>query len=169
MNKPFSSFNTMRILSILFMSSLLFSACKTSQDPIEAPIDSHISNAPNYRDTIVETATTLEVGKACAVYFMPTAAQWEALKLEVGEEDFYTITDDYSWYLAESRTYLEEKGIAIREITPKKVRFHYSDGKIFEVNPPDSINWNVILFDGKVKTAEGTTVDISTTYESLFR
>jgi len=159
----------MRFTSFILIAGLLFGACQTSKDPIETPIESTISNGPNYRDTIVETDSTLEVGKACAVYFSPTPAQWEALKLEVGEDDFYTITDDYSWYLAESRAYLEEKGIAIREIAPKKVRFHFSDGSMHEMNPPDSINWNVILYDGKIKTAEGTTVDISSTYESLFR
>lgn len=159
----------MRTISFILVVGILFGACQTSKDPIQAPVDSHGSTAPTYRDTIVETESTLEVGKACAVYFSPTPAQWEALKQEVGEEDFYTITDDYGWYLAESRTYLEEKGIALREIAPKKVRFHFSDGSIREVNPPDSINWNVILYDGIVKTVEGTTVDISATYESLFR
>lgn len=159
----------MRISSFIFVTGILFAACQTSKETIQAPADDRITNSPNYRDTIVETDSTLEVGKACAIFFTPTTTQWEALKREVGEDDFYTITDDYGWYLAESRTYLEEKGIAIREITPKKIRFHLYDGSLRVINPPDSINWNVLLYDGKLKIVEGSTVTISETYESLFR
>lgn len=149
------------------LAGLLFIACESEKDAMTTKTIT--TAAINYRDTIIETDSTLEIGKACAVYFAPTDAQLDIMKREVGEDDFYTIMDDYAWYQAESSTFLEDKKLTIVQAEKKKIRIHQTDGQLREYSPADtSITWNIVLFDGKKTVAQSPAIGIEDTYKKLF-
>lgn len=150
-----------------FVIALLLVSCESEKDVLNTKTVA--SSVVNYRDTIIETDSTLEIGKACAVYFTPTDAELETMKREVGEADFYTIMDDYAWYQAESSTFLEEKKLPVIQAETKKIRFHQTDGELSEYSPKDtSITWNIVLFDGKKTVTQSAAIGIEDAYRKLF-
>lgn len=80
-------------MDLLFMS--IRKSFSVSRDNTIAVID-------RFRDTVLATDSTAEIGKACAVYFLPTNEQMSRLRDKVGEENFYIIADDYAWYQAQA-------------------------------------------------------------------
>jgi hypothetical protein len=124
----------------------------------------------SYRDTIVETDSTFEIGKACAVFFSPSDAELERLKKEIGEEDYFITMDDYMWYFSESSTFLEEKGLKTITTSEKSVHVHLLNGSIKTFYPGDTtIGWSPLLFDGKNTIKKTDLVNIQPDYDALFK
>jgi hypothetical protein len=156
-----------RALCALLLTGLILFSCQ-SEKTLSVKPGNTVTIVSNYRDTIVETDSTAEIGKACAVYFLPTNEQMTQLKDKVGEEDFYAIADDYAWYQAQSYTYLEEKGLTIVQAGNRKMRFHLSDGSLREYSPTDTANTlKVLLYDGKKQFIQTHSIDIENAYKKL--
>jgi len=158
----------MRLLKYaIVLTGLILFSCQSGKTVSTKPANTAVA-VLNYRDTIIETDSTVEIGKACAVYFMPTNQQMADLKDKVGEEDFYIIADDYAWYQAQSYTFLEEKGMSIVQAGERKVHFHLSDGSLREYSPTDTTNTlKVLLYNGKKQFLQTPSIDIESTYKKL--
>ncbi len=168
----------MRILVPFSALLLLIVACNTtkesntavSEPPIEVREEPVKEVTANYRDTIMETDSTFEIGKACGVFFTPSDAQLQRLREEIGEDDFFTVMDDYGWYFAESTTYLEDHGIRTIMTSEKSARFHLLDGTVKTFHVSDSApDWSPVLFNGKNTVQRIDLVNITAGYEAVFR
>lgn len=164
----------MRLLITSFsLLSLLIVACtatKESNTGIEPKIEIPKETVINYRDTIIETDSTFEIGKACGVFFTPSDAELERLKEEIGEEDFFTVMDDYGWYFSESTTFLEDKGIKTITTSEKNVRFHLLNGSVKTFYAGDTtLGWSPLLFDGNNTVQKTDLVNIQPGYEAVFK
>lgn len=159
-------------LSTFIIVLLLFTAACTApkKEPTVSENNVPVEEQVSYRDTIIETDSTFEIGKACAVFFKPSDAELKRLKKEIGEEDFFITMDDYMWYFAESTTFLEEKGLKIMTTSEKTVHVHLLNGTVKTFYPGDStIGWSPLLYDGKNTVRKAEIVNIKAGYEAVFR
>ncbi|MES2556724.1 MAG: hypothetical protein V4604_11270 [Bacteroidota bacterium] len=164
----------MRLIASLSFFLLLVVACTTTRESSNSSIESEIEvrqeRVLSYRDTIIETDSTFEIGKACGVFFTPSDAELLRLKEEIGEEDFFAVMDDYGWYFSESNSFLKDKGIQTIMTSEKDVRFHLLNGSIKTFHPVDTtIDWSPLLFDGKNTIEKIDLVNIKAGYESVFK
>jgi hypothetical protein len=163
----------MRLLIIGSISLLLTAACTTTKESntvVETKIEVPKEQSVRYRDTIIETDSTFEIGKACGVFFTPSDAELDRMKKEIGEEDFFTVMDDYGWYFSESTTFLKDKGIKTITTSEKSVRFHLLNGNIKTFHAGDTaIDWSPLLFDGKNTIQKTDLVNIQPGYEAVFK
>ncbi|ASS50653.1 MAG: hypothetical protein A3D31_13910 [Candidatus Fluviicola riflensis] len=149
-------------------------ACTTPKESTNSSIEPEVEvrkeKVLTYRDTIIETDSTFEIGKACGVFFTPSDAELQRLKNEIGEEDFFTVMDDYGWYFSESTTFLEDRGVKTIMTTEKDVRFHLLNGSVKTFHPVDTaIDWSPILYDGKNTIDKIDLVNIKAGYEAVFK
>lgn len=156
--------------SLLLVLTVACTTTKESNTVVETKIEVPKEPALSYRDTIIETDSTFEIAKACGVFFTPTDAELERMKKEIGEEDFFTVMDDYGWYFSESTTFLKDKGIKTITTSEKSVRFHLLNGSVKTFHPGDTaIDWSPLLFDGKNTIQKTDLVNIQPGYEAVFK
>lgn len=162
----------MRLIFPFLFLLLFVVACTTTKESnsIESEIVVRKEPVVSYRDTIVETDSTFEIGKACGVFFTPSDDELKRLKEEIGEEDFFTVMDDYGWYFSESTTFLEDKGLKTITTSDKNVRFHLLNGSVKTFYAADTtLGWSPLLFDGKNTVQKTDLVNIQPSYEAVFK
>lgn len=162
----------MRLIFPFLSLLLLVVACTATKESNSIESETVVRKEPvmNYRDTIVETDSTFEIGKACGVFFTPSDDELKRLKEEIGEEDFFTVMDDYGWYFSESTTFLQDKGIKTITTSEKNVRFHLLNGSVKTFYAGDTtLGWSPVLFDGKNTIQKTDLVNIQPGYEAVFK
>ena len=97
---------------------------------------------------VVQTGDDIKQG-TCAIFVAPTSAQVDSMKAKMKEDDFYTMTDDYMFYMSNSRTFLESKKVPLFFVEAVgSMKFKKSDGAIVE-QKLSGLTWAIILFNGK--------------------
>jgi hypothetical protein len=117
-------------------------------------VETYLSN-PVSDTSLVQTITA-----DAAVLVYPTEAQAEAMKKEYGEEDFYTVADDASFYQASAIDVLDS--LKINTITAERSYLKFVGNKnkwTLNVLRKGAPGWMLILFNSKkapaiVPTAE---------------
>lgn len=118
---------------------------------------------------IEPASDTLIIAETTAILFHPDSLLIEELKREKGLEDFYFIAEDAMWYVAQSREFLEERGIKIVDTEMKFVKFKFDNGRTTTLQT-DSLEpiWGLILFNGEKQPMVTYPVDVSYDYELYF-
>ncbi|MGV3589919.1 MAG: hypothetical protein ACO1OF_23125 [Adhaeribacter sp.] len=92
------------------------------------------------------------VSEPCAIIYSPNSKRIRKLKKEMSEDDYATVIDDNMYYLAETRTLLEEKGVKIFNTEATLLEFKKSDGSSLKMDlAKESQLFGVIAFNGKDK------------------
>lgn len=144
---------------ILFIT-VFFYSCKQSNSKSQDTSDSVLSNKQRFVDDsfnegkpVIPVASansgTLTVDRRCAVYFEADSMQIEAAKRKIGEQDFYTVADDYLFYISEATQFFDKKKLPILKAGGrKKLRFISSKGGVEEISLDFSKElWGMYLFD----------------------
>lgn len=96
-----------------------------------------------------------------------TVREIDSLKTVYGEEDFYTMMDDYNWYVSEAITYLEKRKIPVIAANNRKIQFIFTEEyKETIYQSPES--GKMLLFDGKNKLLPTYPIAIQAACDSLF-
>lgn len=114
----------MKLIPVL-SAFLLLTACNNKKEKKQgaAQTDSmaHTIAATNHSDTLIIT-------KNAAVYYSPDSLHMEQWKKELGEEDFSTVADDWSYYMMISQEYLAKIALPVEDASGKKaVKFIKAD------------------------------------------
>jgi hypothetical protein len=120
----------------------------------------------HFRDTIIETDSLIYIGKPCAIIFYLSESDIDSLKTVYGEEDFYTIMDDYNWYVSEAITYLEKRKIPVMGANNRELKFIFAkeNGNVYPPTEPGKI----LLFNGKNGILSTYPIAIQAACDSLF-
>jgi len=104
-------------------------------------LDSYLDNK------IVDTVSLLSIDFDCAFIIYPTDEQMEEMKREYGEEDFFTIVDDGSYYHGTAISLLDSLQITTVSATKPFVKFIGTD-KTWTLNLTRKglPAWNLIFF-----------------------
>jgi hypothetical protein len=112
--------------------------------------------------TIGSEAETIDY--TCAILIYPTEEQIEAMKKEVGEDDFYTIADDSQFYLGMAIEKIDSVGIKTATAGGQWLRLKGQaqtwDLDIRKKNLPE---WNVIFFNTTKEPKIISAIDLTTT------
>ena len=95
----------------------------------------------------VDTAELQTINFDCAFLVYPTEEQIEQIKKDEGEENFYTIADDYNWYQSLAIEVLDSAGIRQEDATRRYVTFK-GDQKSWtlDLRKANLPAWNMVLF-----------------------
>lgn len=84
-----------------------------------------------------------------AIFIGPDSIESDSLKNILGEDDFYTIADDYVYYLAEARHLLDSAGIQSFNSEEDSLKFMTNGGQIFSIAAKDTETiFPVYFFNG---------------------
>lgn len=101
----------------------------------------------------------------CAVLVYPSNKTIARLKKEGPEDDFYTAADDNLYYMSQCIDYLDSvKTKKLTRETEGVVFFKTAAGKVYKIHL-DSLQWGVLLFNGKSKPIEADMTSIENDYK----
>jgi hypothetical protein len=147
--------------------TFLLAACSgTSNNKPAAPATD--SSIPAANPTT--NADTLIINKKTAVFYWPDSVQMAKWKKEVGEEDFSTVADDWSYYMMTSREYLEKVAIPIENVSGKKaIKFVKTDqsGTVISLDTFKNY-WGLFLFSPDKEPVLADIVSIEEAYKKYF-
>jgi hypothetical protein len=166
----------MRLRTAVFAALLLMSCARTKDtntfqaDEDKSALIPDTSAVPvnglyileNYLTSHVADTSELEiVDYDCAVVVDPTEEQIRTMRAEYGEEDFYIVADDNSWYKGNAIELLDS--LKIHSITADKpfISFHGQQGQwTLNLRKPGALPWNLIFFHTQKKPEIVSTVDL---------
>ncbi len=162
----------MRILSVLSALILLFFACNeaaenNSLSTSQSYVDS-LNNSKHQTPEFRESGDTAFVSGRIALFFGPDSIQIEKLKAG-NEEEFYTAADDYLFYIAQTREYIDSTDL-VNKTTDKNIFIfikNNGDRKILKSNSTDNI-WGLYFFDGVKDPMPVDVVDAHEDYKNYF-
>jgi len=129
-----------------------------------------ISSSPNHDELVVSQLTTDGIiSKPCVISITPADKTINALKKEIGEENFYIEADDSIFYMYEAENFLSSKNMKI--ISKKSegtLKFKLINDKIAEVDL-SQFYWGVLLFNGKEEPLKADYVDIEVDFEKYMK
>ena len=129
-------------------------------------------------DTIEQSATppitntdTLVIDINAAVYYLPDSIQMEKWKKEVGEKDFETVADDWSFYMNSSSEYLKTTNLPVKDASDKKVlKFIKADKSVTLVRLDTLSNyWGLYLFSTTKEPQFSDIIMMEESYKSYFK
>ncbi|HWR33942.1 MAG TPA: hypothetical protein VN451_10460 [Chitinophagaceae bacterium] len=158
----------MKIL-LLLSSATLFTACSNKSNKDKATA----------KDSLVQTTSTipsnnmdtLTIDKNAAVFYSPDSAQMEKWKKTVGEKDFETVADDWSFYMNSTSEYLQTTTTPVENASDKKVlKFVKTDKSITLVRLDTLSNyWGVYLFTPAKEPKYADLTMMQDEYKSYFK
>lgn len=102
----------------------------------------------------------------CAVLIYPTHEQVEEMKKKEGEDDFYTIADDATFYQTRAIQLIDSAGIKTVGTQKQFIKFVSAETSwTLDVRKKNLPAWNLILFNKK--KAPQPTASVSVTYDLL--
>jgi hypothetical protein len=98
----------------------------------------------------------------CAILIYPTVEQIDEMKKEYGEEDFYTVADDNSWYQGQAIGIIDSVGV---KKTTARGQFLRLQGKQatwdLDIRKKNLPTWNLIFFKTDKEPKIVSTVDLT--------
>ncbi len=109
-----------------------------------------------------------EISESVALLVYPTDVQIEEMKKEYGEEDFYTVADDASYYQGTAIGMIDSLGV--NKMTAKKrfIRFKRQSEKstwTLDIRKAGTAEWNIIFFHKDKDPEIISAIDL--TYEKI--
>ena len=105
---------------------------------------------------------------ACAIVISPTDLKIDSLK-KVYKDDFYTIADDNSFYVATATSYLDSvKTKIIYKKSVGVIKFKGTNGVSEEINLNESL-WEILLFNGKTEPIEANLTNFISDYNRYMK
>lgn len=117
------------------------------------------------------SSDTLIVDKQAAVFIEPDSLRIEERKREIGEENFYTETDDYLYYTNRAREFLDSVKLTVLNAKGKKfIKFVRSDKtqQIINIKKLPDL-WSIYFFDPKEKAKQVDITSIDEEYKIYFK
>lgn len=107
----------------------------------------------------------------CAVIISPDTIEIDSLKKLLGEDDFYTIADDYVYYLADVQHLLDSAGIPVVATDRDTLKFLMRSGAIFQIPAKSDLAlFPVYYFNGdEPPTFVEVMDDFRSPYKNVFR
>lgn len=130
----------------LFSCLIICYSCNKSSTQKSRTIP--LPKAEQYRPLV--KSDTLLVAGCCntAVSYIPDSLKLEKMKQELGEDDFYTMSDDANYYQSEAAGILEGSKLAVRYVKDTKyIKFINNMGKSQIVKTDTLSLFNLFLFD----------------------
>lgn len=93
-------------------------ACQSSSQP-ENKTPATDSNS--LKTLIPADSDTLYITTPSALYYRPDSLRMEQWKKRIGEEDFETVADDWSYYMMTSQDFLDSMKMPVVEAGDKKI------------------------------------------------
>lgn len=104
-----------------------------------------------------------QISESVALLISPTHEQIEEMKKEYGEEDFYTVADDNSYYQGTAIGMIDSLGVKMIGDKSRFIRFEGRDGKsvwTLDIRKKGAPPWNLIFFHTDKSPEIISTVDI---------
>lgn len=138
-------------------------ACKNKKTPQQSTVEQK-STATTFTKKDYDTLITTPG----ALVLYPTDHQIDSMKKKDGE-DFYTGADDYQFYLANCRQYLDSVKLkTIVKHASGVVAFKTQSNQLYKFRL-DTLSWNLILFNGKAKPNRADITDIEGEYKKYMK
>lgn len=109
-----------------------------------------------------------EISETVAILIYPTDAQIEKMEKEYGEEDFYTVADDNTYYQGTAMGMIDSLGVNTITAKNRFIRFKGRDGKsiwTLDIRKKGAPPWNLIFFHTDKSPEIISTVDLD--YEKI--
>ncbi|WP_205504610.1 hypothetical protein [Rufibacter psychrotolerans] len=101
----------------------------------------------NYLVSKIPSNDFITISQKAGIFISPDSVQIESLKKENGEEDFYTVADDNSYFEHEASEYLKEKKFRIVYPTKRYIKFISKNHEFyFDTKAKAARGWTAILF-----------------------
>lgn len=124
----------------------------------------------NYLVPQIQGKDFTEINSETVIFFLPDAKEIKALKKSLGEENFYTVSDDNMYYTYEAEIFLEGKGI--RSVYPgtRYLKFTLSNGRqlFFDAKAKAHLGWTTVLFTPGKMPEIINPIDIETAARDYF-
>ena len=148
---------------------LVLAACKGKSSEKENSTSDN--TAPVQPAKPVTGKDTLVVDQAAAVYFIPDSAQMENWKKKVGEQDFATVSDDWSSYMNSASEYLKTTSTPVVDASGKKVILFLKAGGAQSLVGLDTVSnyWGYYLFDPAKDPQYADITSIQDAYKNYFK
>lgn len=156
----------MRNIYIVLICVGLFNCSKPTANQTDTQSESEVSDSdePSFEDYYklesyqvagnVNPAEVQSVDFDCAIIVHPTEEQMEEIKAEQGEESFYSIADDYTFYQSLALEKVDSAGIRREAATMRYIRLSGGDKEwTLDMRKKGMPAWNLIFFK-KGKTPE---------------
>jgi hypothetical protein len=145
-----------RTLAIV-LAFLSFYSCTTKEKPQEIVTQPAIDSSQLFKGP-------------CAVFVSPDSTEIDSLKKLLGEDDFYTIADDYVYYLGDAQHLLDSADITVIHTEEDTLRFLLNSGAIFQIPGKDTTSlFPVYFFNGDEPPLHVEVMDdFRSQYENVF-
>lgn len=159
------------IIGIVLFGSTKRNEVSTSQDSLNSrPIHSDLNLdefLELYRsDTVARNSDTLAneiINFDCAVLIYPTEEEIDEMIKKYGEEDFYIIADDNTWYQGMAIQMLDSVGIKTASVHGDSLKFKGEEKNwAFDLKRDSLSGWNIILFSRKKGPQVVSAIDLTT-------
>ena len=156
-------------LIIISFSLIIFSACGGKSDKKETPVTDTAKQSTT--PPVTSNTDTLVIGKNAAVFYSPDTTQLAMWKKEVGEKDFATVIDDWSFYMNSSGEYLKTTHLPVVDASDKKVlKFVKADKSVTLVRLDTlSAYWGVYLFSPAKEPQFADIIMMEESYKKYFK
>lgn len=158
----------MKAITILFIIVLL-AACKGKTAKKENVVADTISKPA--QTPVIAGSDTLIIDNNAAVYYIPDSARMEKWKKQVGEKDFETVADDWSFYMNEATGYIKTTRLPLHDASGKKVlKFIKTGGAVTMVGLDTLSNfWGFYLFNPGKEPQFADIVTMDRSYKDYFK
>lgn len=131
---------------ITTISVIFLTACGGKSTKKESAITD--STKQSISPTVMNTTDTLVIDKNAAIYYNPDSIQMAKWKKDVGEKDFETVADDWSFYINSANEFLKTTTLPVEDASGKKVlKFIKADRTVTLIRLDTLSNfWGYYLF-----------------------
>lgn len=106
------------------------------------------------------TDSALLIDGPIAVFISPDSLEADSLKTIFGEDDYYTLADDYVTYLGDTRRLLDSVGIPSFISEEDTLKFISSSGTVYSISAKDKEGiFPVYFFNGRDKPVKVEVMD----------
>jgi len=110
----------------------------------------------------IDESRTEVIDFDCAILIYPTDSQIEALKKQYGEDDFYTVADDNSWYQGQAIHLVDSLQIKTATVQGRYLTLKGQDATwTLDVRRGDLLSWGLIFFHKAKSPIVVSTVDLT--------
>jgi len=164
--------NLINLEILICFTVILNTACNApSQSIIHNVKDTTLDTAYNLNTYIIDSvpSESFEVTDTLALFVYPDTTELQLMRKEYGDEAFYTVADDNSYYFSEAMQYLKNKKIAVKNPKMRYIKFVSNLGTLYiDTKAKGNIAWTTILFRPDTLPRIISPIDIDVEYKQYF-
>jgi hypothetical protein len=159
-------------VTLICFAITLISACNTkTHSLIQNVKDTTPDIVYNLNTYIIDSvpSESFAVTDTIALFVYPDTSELQIIRKEYGDDAFYTVADDNSYYFAEAIQYLENKKVGIKNPKMRYIKFVSSLGTLYiDSKAKGSIAWTTILFRPDTLPRIISPIDVDAEYNQYF-